>query len=91
MVSNASDPAGRIQTVFYLFRIRYEIEAGEAGMRLAAESPDNRLCTQTIAELRRELAAPTQDLGMVEVGDSAVRDFLARLLSAYDEGMRKST
>jgi hypothetical protein len=85
MVNHASGPADRVQTIFYLFRFRYETDATAAGTRLADESSENHLCRQTIAELRGELARPSQDLGMVRLSDSEVRSYLARLLAAYDE------
>jgi hypothetical protein len=85
MVNNAEGPTHRVQTIFYLFRCRYERDARAAGMRLADEWPDNQLCRQTIAELRAELGAPSKDLGIAGVSDVEVRDYLARLLAAYDE------
>lgn len=90
MVNNAKGPAHRVKTIFYLFRVRYQADARAAGVRLADESPDNQLCTQTIAEMRGELAAPSKNLGMVRLGDSEVRDYLVRLLEAYDDRVRES-
>jgi hypothetical protein len=85
MVNNAKTPADRVGPIFYLFRFRYQADARTAGRRLADETPDNQLCRQTIAELRQELATPSKDLGMVRIGDSEARGYLAKLLAAYDE------
>jgi hypothetical protein len=88
MVSNAEGTIGRIRTIFYLFRFRYEVTARDAGMSLAGESPENHLCRQAIADIRTELALPSHDLGMARVSDANVRAYLQALLAAYDEGNR---
>jgi hypothetical protein len=85
MINNASGPKQRIQTIFYLFQCRYELDAQAAGMRLAESSPDNLLCKQTVAELRTELDSPSADLGIVDVGNDAVRSYLAAMLATYDQ------
>jgi hypothetical protein len=90
MVNNAKGPVDRVRTIFYLFRFRDEMDAKTAGRCLAGEAPENQLCSQTITELRGELATPSQDLGMVRVSDSEARDYLARLLAAYDEKASES-
>ena len=89
MVSNAKGPIYRIQTVFYLFRFRYEADARAAGIRLAEEPPSNQLCKQTISELRAELLSPSMNLGMVRVSDTDVREYLKNILEAYDETIGK--
>ena len=43
-------------------------------------------CRQTIAEVRTELATPSNDLGMARVSDADVRKYLQTLLAAYDDG-----
>ena len=86
MVSNAEGPINRLRTVFYLFRFRYEATARAAGMSLAGELPDNHLCKQAIAEIRTELATPSNDLGMARVSDADVREYLQNVLAAYEEG-----
>ena len=85
MVSNAMEPIDRVRTIFYLCGIRYEATARAAGKSLADETPDNLLCRQSIAEVRTELASPSSDLGMVQVSDTEVREYLRALLAAYDE------
>jgi hypothetical protein len=90
MVNNAKGPVDRVRTIFYLCRFRDEMGAKTAGRCLAEEAPENQLCSQTITELRGELAAPSQDLGMVRVSDSEARDYLASLLAAYDEKASES-
>lgn len=85
MINNASGPKQRILTVFYLFQCRYELDARAAGMRLAETSPDNLLCKQTVAELRAELGSPSANLGIVNVGDDAVRNYLTTMLTTYDQ------
>jgi hypothetical protein len=84
MINNAKGPKERIQTIFYLCRSRYEWDAGPAGTQLAEESPGNRLCEQSIEELRAELSSPSTHLGIVLEGDAEVRNYLSALLNAYD-------
>jgi hypothetical protein len=85
MINNAGDPKGRIQTLFYLCRFRYEWDAASAGRQLAATPSDNLLCKRTVAELRAELGSPSADLGIVRVADADVRSYLATMLSTYDQ------
>lgn len=85
MISNASGPKQRIQTLFYLFHVRYELDARAAGMRLGESSPDNLLCRQTVAELRTELGSPSANLAIVDVVDDDVRSYLATMLAAFDQ------
>ena len=86
MVSNAEGPTDRVRTIFYLFRVRYEVTASAAGVSLAGEPPENQLCRQVIAEVRTELALPSHGLGTARIGDADVREYLKTLLAAYDEG-----
>lgn len=88
MVNNAKSATGRIRTIFYLYRFRYEASARKAGERLAQEPPDNQLCMETIGELRVELASPSEELGMVRMSDADVRVYLSELLDAFDETLR---
>lgn len=88
MVSNAEGPVGRLGTVFYLFRVRYEATASDAGRSLAGEPSDNGLCRQVIAEIRTELARPSANLALARVSDADVRAYLQTLLAAYDAGTR---
>jgi hypothetical protein len=90
MVNNAKGPIHRIQTIFYLFRFRYEADARTAAIQLAEESPSNQLCKQTIAELRAELVSPSTNLGLVRVTDTDVREYLENMLEVYDETIGKS-
>jgi hypothetical protein len=86
MINNAVGPTQRIRTLFYLCKLRYEAKAGSAGTRLADVSPGNRLCQETIAEVRAELASPSANLGPVaRVSDKDIRKYFVKLLTAYDE------
>ena len=86
MVGNAKDTAGRLRTLVYLFRIRYELDAQTAGRQLGAELPGNRLCELVLDELRAELAAPSISLGIGSLVYEALgREYLSAMLHAFDE------
>lgn len=86
MVGNAKDKAGRLQTLVYLFRIRYEVDAQTAGKTLGREPPDNHLCKLVLDELRAELACPSVKLGVGSlVPETVAREYLSAALYACDD------
>jgi hypothetical protein len=86
MVGNADDKAGRLRTLVYLFRIRYEVDAQTAGIQLRREPPGNQLCRLVLDELRAELASPSVNLGVGSlVPEAEAREYLSAALCACDD------
>jgi len=87
MVSNAHGLRHRVETVLYLWRCRYGVDAGAVARRMQAEPEENELCAETIRNIREELARPSGELGMRHTSfdrDTEARAFLADVLAAYD-------
>ena len=85
MVRDADNKEGRLQTLVYLFRIRYEIDAQSAAKKLQGEHPGNWLCALVLDELRAELTAPSMNLGVGSlVPEAEAREYMSAVLCAYD-------
>jgi hypothetical protein len=86
MVSNAEGPLHRVMSLAYLLQCRYRIDAFEAGRKLWDEYRENRLCINTIDEVRSELASPTGDVGIGNiVTETDSRKYLKVVVDAFDE------
>ena len=84
MVHNAKDRTQRIQTLVYLLRERYQLDPKGGGSLLARDSGDHESCRQIVAELRAELASPSVDLVMLGETDSALREYLSKVIEQFD-------
>jgi hypothetical protein len=84
MVHNAKDRTQRIQTLVYLLRERYQLDAKAAGSLLARDSRDHKSFRQIVDELRAELASPSVDLVMLGETDSALREYLSKVIEQFD-------
>jgi len=85
MIANAEEPALRLQTLYYLLKDRYQLNASEAAEQLLRESKENPVCSTLLNELRNEIERPTIELGMGKVfSDSDVRSYFQELLSSLE-------
>ena len=89
MVNNAEGPLHRVQTIIYVFRIRYQCDPVTAATRLVKEAPENELRDEIMRNMRTELATPSGDLGMgTSFDDADSRTYLSDLISTYDQLLR---
>ena len=86
MIENAEDKVMRLQTLHYLLKERYRLNAVQAASQLQNELHNNALCLAVIHEAETELAQPTGDLGMGQLfTDTEVRQYLRDILDALDK------
>ncbi len=88
MVDNAGNAARRLQTIIYLFHLRYEADAETAGIKLKKELKDNELCRQVIDEMREEISNPTLNLEFGSaLSDAEARKYLTDMLDSFDNAV----
>lgn len=85
MIANAEGTAMRLQTLYYLLKERYQLNAAMAAEQLLSESKVNPACSSLLNELKKEIGRPTIELGMGKVfGDADARSYFQEILSKFE-------
>ena len=86
MIENAEGPAMRLQTLYYLLKDRYQLNAVQAASQLQSELQHNLLCSTVILEVKTELEQPSSDLGMGTIfTDTEARHYFSAVLNVLQK------
>jgi len=83
MIANAEGALGRIRTLYYLLKNRYDASPEYAAIKLNEEPGSNVLWKKLSIELKKEIEENQFDLGMGKVfTDSEARSYFREMIGA---------
>ena len=84
MITNAEDARARVQTLLYLLRNRYELDATTAGSKLCRDYSTNAGFQQLLSEVRAALETTSSLTSGTWCSDTEARQYLLAMLAEYD-------